>query len=388
MADRLTPEERRLIEEAAASGKITRVAPGASSAQLEQVYSPERGRVVSVATAQGNTTKPTMKWGRRKGSVSPHVRERRARLRELHAQGLDCREIAIGMQILESTVRAELSKMGLKPNPMVRRKNAGDVQAEKKIERAAEKVAEVKDRRRFKATPVPTGKPSKTTGAEQSGTLFPGKVIQPNPREAVLKGGANNCKVGGDVLIGWMKGAKIFTLTLEERATCPRSCQLWGACYGNGMQHAIRWKAGPDLEARLQAEVPKLCLMHERVLVRLHVLGDFYSIDYLRVWVELLDDFPNLAVYGFTAHLPGTEIGDAIGRVRAALGHRFAIRHSGVAREWGAFTIDFPTARKQLGDAIVCPEQVDAMAGGESKRHCGSCAACWSCENPIVFVEH
>ena len=48
--------------------------------------------------------------------------------------------------------------------------------------------------------------------------------------ENVLKCGRNNSKIGGDVLVGRLRGARIFTLTLEERATCPRSCAMWRAC--------------------------------------------------------------------------------------------------------------------------------------------------------------
>ena len=38
--------------------------------------------------------------------------------------------------------------------------------------------------------------------------------------------------------------------------------------------------------------------------------------------------------------------------------------------------------------AIVCPEQLSSMNGATDERHCGSCAVCWSCDAPIVFVEH
>jgi hypothetical protein len=46
-----------------------------------------------------------------------------------------------------------------------------------------------------------------------------------------------------------------------------------------------------------------------------------------------------------------------------------------------------------IGDAVVCPEQRDAMNGSERGIHCGSCGLCWktggsATGRPIAFVEH
>jgi hypothetical protein len=88
-------------------------------------------------------------------------------------------------------------------------------------------------------------------------------------------------KIGGDVLVGRLKGARIFTLTLEERATCPRSCAHLAGCYGNAMPHPVRWQADDAFEDRLSMEIAELCAAHDTVLVRLHILGDFYSARYV-----------------------------------------------------------------------------------------------------------
>ena len=225
-------------------------------------------------------------------------------------------------------------------------------------------------------------------GRPRRETRFPTRVFTADGAEAVLKDGCNNSKIGGDVLVGRLKGAYIATLTLEERATCPRSCKIWEGCYGNGMQHARRWRPGPELEAQLRDELVEACSKNELVLIRLHVLGDFYSFEYLKLWATALDDLPNLHVFGFTAHQPGTEIGDGIRKLRNVYPERFMIRHSGLTGRWGSFTLPFPTDAKTIGDAIVCPEQLDAMSGGKNATHCGNCAVCWSTSRPIAFVEH
>lgn len=248
--------------------------------------------------------------------------------------------------------------------------------------RAAD-LERVRDRRRFKSSAVPTGAPARIAPAELVGTIFPSRVFDVGDAR-VLKDGASNAKIGGDVLVGRLRGARILTLTLEERATCPASCPLWRGCYGNAMQFARRWRHGPALEAALTREVAEACAGGRRV----HVLGDFYSTGYVGLWLRLLQRHPRLHVFGFTAWGPESEIGAQVAGIRRMHPQRFAVRHSGRCITWGSFTIDFPTERKEIGDAIVCPEQRAAMAGDASRRHCGSCGVCWSTDRPIVFVEH
>ena len=275
--------------------------------------------------------------------------------------------------------------------------NPGDTVAVRKQRRAGRRVAQVQDRRRFKQVPVPMGD-AKFNLAEDHGAvtaaepLYPNRVLHPDDpataEDSIFKDGCHNSKIGGDVLVGRLKGARIFTLTLAERTTCPRTCVHWRSCYGNADPHARRWLPGPALEARIDREIAALCARHDQVLVRLHYLGDFYSADYVDLWAQLLTDHENLSAFGFTAHHPATELGALINAWRVEFGYRFAIRHSNLTGKWGSFTIDFPTARRRIGDAVVCPEQRDAMSGGHKLRHCGNCGLCWQADVPVAFVEH
>lgn len=252
------------------------------------------------------------------------------------------------------------------------------------------KVAQIRDRRRFKEVPAPTGQTNRFAAASATGTVFPHTVLDwsPSVGETILKDGAHNAKIGGDVAIGHLAGAKIFTLSLEERATCPRDCLHWRSCYGNNMNRARRWRHSLRFELALDKEVRALCVTHDLVLIRLHVLGDFPNFGYLKLWIKLLDDLPNLNVFGFSAWKPDTEIGAGIVRVREELGTRFAVRTSGMTGKWGSFTLDMPTERARIGDAIVCPEQRSAMGDIKPGIHCGNCGACWRGDKPITFIEH
>ena len=94
-----------------------------------------------------------------------------------------------------------------------------------------------------------------------------------------LKSGENSAKIGGLIVKGRWRGFPVYTLTLEERATCPRTCHHWRSCFGNGTHLADRIAAGANLEWRLEREVALLDIDHPRgFVVRLHVLGDFYSV--------------------------------------------------------------------------------------------------------------
>lgn len=209
-------------------------------------------------------------------------------------------------------------------------------------------------------------------------------VKAPAALKNVLVSGHSNVKIGRDVRKGSLRGYWIYTLSLEERVTCPRSCQHWRSCYGNNMPWAKRVEHGPELEQRLRQEVAELLAVKGRrgVLVRLHALGDFYSSGYVRLWEELLDRHSNLAIFGYTARHPSTDsIGQEVARVKAKHGRRFAVRWSngGARRDC---TVSVKDASQARGDAFLCPEQTSKTLC------CATCAACWSTDRNVAFVEH
>jgi hypothetical protein len=211
-------------------------------------------------------------------------------------------------------------------------------------------------------------------------TLFPSRVFDPDEVGRVLKDGHQSRKIGKFVTKGKLKGFPIFTLTLEERATCPRSCLQWSGCYGNSMQAAERIVAGPVLEAALWDELAGLQQKHPGgFLVRLHVLGDFYSADYARLWHGALEAYPALHVFGYTAREPSGEIGQLICEMIGVWPERFHVRFSG----WngsrnGAVVIDSPGHTEH----VVCPAQT-----GKTDC-CATCALCWHSDRTIAFLRH
>lgn len=211
-------------------------------------------------------------------------------------------------------------------------------------------------------------------------TLFPSRVFDPDEVGRVLKDGHQSRKIGKFVDKGPRRGWPIFTLTLEERATCPRSCKAWGICYGNNMQAAERISAGPALEEAIWNELLQLQFYHPRgFMVRLHVLGDFYGLDYVHLWQRALKAFPALHVFGFTAHDIESPIGAALYAMAVADWQRFAIRFSGLAAvELGSVLQGNPG----FDQAIQCPAQTEAT------DCCATCGICWHSKRTIGFERH
>lgn len=228
--------------------------------------------------------------------------------------------------------------------------------------------------------------------AVEGRTIFPGNVASTASSQRFLVSGVNNSKIGKAVEKGAWAGMPIFTLTLEERKTCPRSCESWLSCYGNAQQWPKRWDhTDPDFLPALAAEVITLGRANPKgFVVRLHVLGDFYSAEYVLFWAELLAKVPSLHVYGYTArHLfdgdrESAKIAECIGVLTDHMWNRFAIRTS--SSEDVAFSRAIVVEEDpNLPDVIVCPAQTGAT------ECCGSCGLCWSPnarDKTIAFLRH
>lgn len=228
-------------------------------------------------------------------------------------------------------------------------------------------------------------------------TVFPGTVVGPLESPRMLVGGENNSKLGKRVTKGPWAGMPIYSLTLEERRTCPASCPVWSECFGNAMHYSRRHDAlDEDFHLALWAEVVTLyrATMNERtappgLAIRLHVLGDFPSARYVAVWADLLDKLPALHVFGFTARRPdrdddaSRETFQAIEALTAAHWDRFAIRWSrDTAVPQGSLVVDEPSTDAAV---VMCPAQTGRTAS------CASCGLCWAPaarHKTIGFLRH
>lgn len=217
-----------------------------------------------------------------------------------------------------------------------------------------------------------------------------GKSVKPVPSNHVLmlKPGNNNKKLGFVVKKGRHKGKRIYSLTLEERKTCPTSCQHWDDCYGNNMPFATRysvddWEAFTD---RLEYEIATLLEKRTHkagILIRLHVLGDFFSSDYIRFWDGLLCYYgERLAIYGYTGHLPSSKLGKQITKLNMSYEIQSEIRFSHNNDYERLFDQRFAAQEDFEGDAFDCPEQTGKV------DDCASCGLCWEATKTVRFATH
>ena len=204
--------------------------------------------------------------------------------------------------------------------------------------------------------------------------------------EKVIKKSKNK-KLGKKVTKGIFKNMPIYTVTLEERATCSNTCEHWKTCYGNNMPFATRYKADNALTDAMEIELEELNRKNKNgFLVRLHVLGDFYSLDYCGIWCTWLNKFENLYVYGYSERKRHTPIGSALDAMRHLYNERFRVRISGdiYSGNWTALSYDNRFAKKQLKEkkAFLCPVQEDKT------DNCGTCGLCWTSSKNVVFLTH
>lgn len=226
---------------------------------------------------------------------------------------------------------------------------------------------------------------------EERTTLFPKSRATPDEAIPLFKSGKNSRKIGSHVEKGMWKGMPIYTLTLEERATCTPTCEHFRDCFGNKMHWSIRWRAGKELEDLIPSQLLTLSKKHPGgFVIRLHVLGDFYSVEYVNLWKRMMKIIPQLHVFGYTrwrksmGKAPSERpfVALSIEQLNNLYPTRWRIRWSELGGEMGTKSVEDVTLKGKTPDGIVCPAQT-----GQTDC-CGTCGLCWNSTTPIVFITH
>jgi hypothetical protein len=212
--------------------------------------------------------------------------------------------------------------------------------------------------------------------------LFTWKIGEPAQGERVIKSGSHNRKLDAGTFRGVDRKHPIMGITLRERTDCPPTCVARDVCTGNKMHYARRFVVGPRFYDFVTRECAELSLDYpDGWLLRLHILGDFVSAEYVGFWEQRLVENPPLKIFGFTAHERGNEIGRRIDAVSEKFGwRRFAIRFSGgTGPTRSAHVLNDLPSEKVVDGFHVCPAK---MHWAES---CSRCGLCWNSELNIGF---
>ena len=207
---------------------------------------------------------------------------------------------------------------------------------------------------------------------------------------------SHNKKLGQFISKGRHKNKYLYSLSLEERKTCPTGCFHWKTCYGNNMPFAHRFSVSNNLLVRLHKEIKLLSIKHkEGILIRLHIVGDFYSVAYVKFWKRMLSLYPNISIFGYTARTPYSKIGKEIVKLREKIWDRFSVRLSNnVTHKLTANSEDLLSEKLLLSKNVIglkchsshyviCPEQLDKT------KNCANCGLCWNSNvDNIIFKTH
>lgn len=154
---------------------------------------------------------------------------------------------------------------------------------------------------------------------------------------------------------------------------------------GNKMHLADRVAAGPDLLWRLEREIALLEIRHPGgFAVRLHVLGDFFSVEYVQFWERMLQQHHALNVWGYSArHDKDDPIAAALFALVQRQWDRFAVRFSNVPMSFAlpaTTTVEHPL--QVPPGSVLCPEQTGRT------ESCSTCALCWGSTRRVTFLQH
>ncbi len=154
-------------------------------------------------------------------------------------------------------------------------------------------------------------------------------------------------------------GDVVYTFSLPAVLTCPgRSKLCEKVCYALRGHMRMVLDAGHyhrKLEAANQADFADRMVREIRFrqcqLVRIHVAGDFYSPEYVRKWVEIVEASPQTKFFVYTRSWRVAEIR------QPDLG----------------FRVKRKSLQKRIGGAIVCPVE----NGAKAEVTCQKCGLCW-----------
>ena len=206
------------------------------------------------------------------------------------------------------------------------------------------------------------------------------KSIRSVDGNTVLKPGSNNKKLGFKVTSKRWKGKRLYSLTLVERETCPVSCHHWNDCYGDNMPFAHRFSI-EGLTDKLELEIESLMNKHPQgIVIRLHVLGDFYSVDYVEFWERMLFKFPTLCIFGYTGREEYSDIGNSIWFINNRYNERCVIRYSRSKEQDGNNL--YAAEESFEGKSFDCPEQTGKV------KSCAACGLCWTTQKTVRFLSH
>jgi len=233
-------------------------------------------------------------------------------------------------------------------------------------------------------------------------TIFPKTILDMAKEKtslSVFKSASTNKKLSGikdtgksagkagkynRITRGKYKGYRMYALTLVERETCSTACEHWHDCYGNNLYLAKRYRLDLD---RLKSDLDKLAQKEKgKFILRLHILGDFSTVEYIQFYLDSLVRYPDMVIFGYSRSWDNPELRPLLDQLQNH--NRVHLRYSGMKSEtMTALSMDSDYTKKLVADkkAFVCPVQA-----GSKIDACMDCGLCFNprVSTPVAFITH
>jgi hypothetical protein len=136
---------------------------------------------------------------------------------------------------------------------------------------------------------------------------------------------------------------------------------------------------------KIEKEVAELTNKHAQgIVIRLHVLGDFMTVEYVEFWERMLFNHPTLSLFGYTGREETSAIGKALWLLNTRYNDRCTIRFSRSKPFSSGFYPSnlFAAEESFTGKHFNCPEQTGKLP------NCASCGLCWIVPKTVRFATH
>ena len=180
-------------------------------------------------------------------------------------------------------------------------------------------------------------------------------------------------------------GTKVKTGSMNQ-TTCPVHCKN---CYANfgcyqfaNVKESLRRNteiAREHLDFLDRALRAQLETFKDGTEIRIHAVGDFFNVEYLKMWHDIARDFPNLIFWTYTKV---TAFENAFEDLSNANIVKSIVKGFGFNFGHVGYVIDMYNALKELNVRVhIC------RCGIDENQHCAGCHKCSECEY-VLFVEH
>lgn len=179
-------------------------------------------------------------------------------------------------------------------------------------------------------------------------------------------------------------GPNVWTWSLPAIATCPGATDgpdgCVSGCYATkgyysypSLQQALikRWELSEQADRFVALLSKELDRLADGTVIRIHASGDFFSVEYIRAWVELANLYSRLTFYAYTRSWRVKELRAELNRLRKLANVTI----------WASTDVETGRAPKgwhrahlesEFADGMIaCMEQVG------TKENCGKCGLCW-----------